>query len=158
MKLICQWLRFWASAHFLPVHRLKGSARTQVMEFQRSYTKSPCPLPESCHVPGSCYPALRASSRAGKITEWVCSLMENYSYCPRDNREISSSRPPQKGTKRTNRRILQEIHCPARSTLFIINGLPCLCLRNKTKKKENTIKSDTEVLLQNFFCKTEKLY
>lgn len=86
VKVICKWLRLWAGAHFLPVLRLKGSSCTQVMVFQRSHTRSSCPPPESCRIPGSCCPALKVSPRAGRTTEWVCSLMENYSYCTRDNR------------------------------------------------------------------------
>lgn len=70
---------------------------------------------------------------------------------------ISNSRPPRKGTKTKTRHILQEIYCFARSTLFITNGLPCLCLRNKKTGKKNRKNPDTEVLLQNFFCKTEDL-
>lgn len=86
VKQIYKWLRFGASTHFVPVHRPKGSARTQVKVFQTSQARSSCPPPESCHAPGSCYPALKASPRAGKTTEWVCSLTENCSYCTRGKR------------------------------------------------------------------------
>lgn len=80
VKPLCKWLRFWASVNFLPVHRLKGIARTQVLVFQRSHAISSCPPSESGHVPGSCHEALKVFPRAGKTTEQACSPMENYSY------------------------------------------------------------------------------
>lgn len=135
---------------FCQLHRLKESARPQVTVFQRSYAKkSPCPPPELCCVPNSCFPALKTFPRADKTTEPVCGLMGNNSYCTGDDlRETtanalemtSSSRLPQERQKGNKQARSSGYHCPARNTSSVPNGLPCICLRNKTKQHNNNKK------------------
>lgn len=132
VKQIYKWLRFWqvpilcqfTGPREVHVHRSRCSKRPrqEVPALLQSHAMLLAPatqhwrhLPEQAR-PQSGFVALRKTAATAL-----------------EVKEMGYSRPPRKSTKRTNRHILQEIHCPARSTLFITNGLPCLCLRNKTK-------------------------
>lgn len=148
VKLICKWLRFWASTHFLPVHRLKGRAHTQVTVFQRSHARSSCPPPESCHVPGSCHSALPGQAR----TQSTLVVLWKTKATALEITGISYSRPPRKGTKRTDTFFRK--YTALQSTLFITNGLPCLCFRNKKKEKKQEKKVTLRSYFKTFFCKT----
>lgn len=124
----------WGSGQVPIFCQFSGSRAVHVhMLFQRSHTRSAALLQSHATLLAPAAQHWRhflgqARPKSGFVVLWktIATALEIT--------EISNSKPPRKDSKRTNRHILQEIDCPARSTLFITNGLPRLCLRNKTKK------------------------